>query len=125
MVPYVQSRLLYGLKTLFGIEHMPALPAWLFSDEALIRLVGCNAQQVRHRVCQRGAAHRQGPRTTGPIGPDALADNLVKLHVRDLEALCNSVIRALAKTGVFRAKVTCIVDATDLETTAQSEGCAR
>jgi hypothetical protein len=88
-----------------------------------MRLVGFNAYQVRHGVCQRGAAKRQGPRTTGPICPDALADNIVKLNMRDLEALFNGVIRALAKAGVFAAKVTSIVDATDLETTAQYEGC--
>lgn len=34
----------------------------------------------------------------------------------------NRVIRALAQAGVFAAKVTGIVDATDLETTAQYEG---
>jgi Transposase DDE domain len=125
MVPVVQYLLLYSLKTLFGIESMHALPALRFSDVALMRLVGFNAHQVRHGVCQRGAAQRHGPRSTGPICPDALADNIVKLNVRDLEALFNGVIRALARTGVFAAKVTGIVDATDLETTAQYEGCGQ
>jgi Transposase DDE domain len=125
MVPIVQDVLLYSLKTLFGIESMNALPALLFSDEALMRLVGLNAQQVRHGVCQRGAAQRQGPRTTGPICADALAENIVKLNLRDLEALFNSAIRALAKAGVFAAKVTGIVDATDLETTEHDESCGR
>ena len=102
---------------------MNALPALLFSDEALMRLIGFNAQQVRQGGCQRGAARRQGPRTTGPICPDALAENIVKLSLRDLEALFNGVIRALARARVFTTKVTGIVDATDLETTAQYEGC--
>jgi Transposase DDE domain len=125
MVPFVQYVLLYSLKTLFGIESMNALPALLFSDEALMRLVGFNAQQVRHGVCQRGAAQRQGPRRTGPICADALADNIVKLNLRDLEAWFNGVIRTLAKAGVFTAKVTGIVDATDLETTEHYEGCGQ
>jgi DDE family transposase len=125
MVPCVQYLLLYSLKTLFGIESMQALPALLFSDEALMRLVGFNAQQARHGVCQRGAAQRQGPRITGPICSDALADNIVKLNVRDLEALFNGIIRALAKAGVLAAKVTGIGDATDLETTAADEGCGQ
>jgi hypothetical protein len=43
MVPVVQYLLLYGLKTMFGIESMNALPALLFSDEALMQLVGFNA----------------------------------------------------------------------------------
>jgi hypothetical protein len=125
MVPFVPYRLLYSLNTLFGIESRPALPALRCSDEALMRLVGFNAQQVRQGVCQRGAAKRQGPRTRGPICPDALADNLVQLNVRDLEAWFNGVIRALAQAGMLAAKVTGIVDATDLETTARYEGCGQ
>jgi hypothetical protein len=125
MVPVVQYLLLYSLKTRFGIESMHALPALLFSDEALMCLVGFNAQQVRQGVCQRGAAQRQGPRITGPICSDTLADNIVKLNVRDLEALFKSVIRALAKAGVFAAQVTGIVDATDLEPTAGYDGCGQ
>ena len=123
MVPVVQYVLLYGLKTLFGIERMNALPALLFSDEALMQLVGFNAQQVRHGVCQRGAAKRQQPRTAGPICPDTLANKLVKLNLRDLAAWFNGTIRALAKAGIFGAKVTGMVDGTDLETTAAYEGC--
>jgi hypothetical protein len=42
-----------------------------------------------------------------------------------LEVLFNSVIRALAKAGLFRAKVAGIVDGTDLETTAQYKGCGQ
>jgi Transposase DDE domain len=125
MVPFVQYILLYSLKTLLGIESMNALPALLFSDEALMRLVGFNAHQVRHGVCQRGAAQRQGPRTMGPICADALADNIVKLNLRDLETLFNDVTRALAKAGILGVQVTGSVDATDLETTAHYEGCGQ
>ena len=56
MVPYVQYVLLYGLKTLFGIERMNALPALVFSNEALMQLVGFHAQHVRQGVCQRAYA---------------------------------------------------------------------
>lgn len=122
MVPCVQSRLLSSLKTLFGIEGMNALPALLCSDVARMRLVGVTAPQGRHGVCQRGAAQRQGPRRPGPLWPDALADNRVPLHVRDLEAWLTGPIRAVAKAGVFAATVTGIVEATALETTAQDKG---
>jgi hypothetical protein len=104
---------------------MNALPALLFSDEALMRLVGFNAQHVRHGVCQRGAAKRQHPRTEGPICPDTLAHNSVQLHLRDLTAWFNGTMRALAKAGIFGTTVTGIVDATDLETTAVYEGCGQ
>jgi hypothetical protein len=95
------------------------LPALLCSDAALMRLVGFKAHRVRHGVCQRGAAQRQGPRAKGPLCADALADNIVKLNVRHLEALFNGVIRALAKAGGVAAKLTGLGDATEWETTAQ------
>jgi Transposase DDE domain len=125
MVPFVQYVLLDGLKTLFGRESIKALPALLFSDEALMRLVGFNAQQVRRGVCQRGAAKRQGERTPGPMCPDTLAKNIVKVNLRELEGLFNGAIRALAKAGVFGTKVTGLADGTDLETTERYTGCGR
>lgn len=125
MIPFVQYLVLYGLKTLFGIKSMHALPSWLFSDEALMQLVGFNAQQVRQGVCQRGRTKRQGERTPGPICPDTLANNMVQCNLRDLEALFNGVIRALAKAGVFGKRVTGIADGTDLETTERYQDCGQ
>jgi len=125
LVPFVQYVLLYGVKTLFGIESINALPSLLFSDEALMQLVGFNAQQVRQGICQRGATKRQGERLPGPICPDTLAKNIVKWNVRDLEAVFNGSIRALAKAGVLGAKVTGIADGTDVETTKRYTGCGQ
>lgn len=125
MVPFVQYVLLYSVKTLFGIESINALPSLLFSDEALMQLVGFNAQQIRQGICQRGATKRQAEREPGPICPDTLANNIVKWHVRDLEGVFNGTIRALAKAGVFGPKVTGIMDGTDLETTERYTGCGQ
>ena len=124
-VPVVPSVLRYSLKPLLGIESMKALPPLLCRDEARMRLVGCKAQPARQGGCPRGAATRQGPRTTGPICPDTLAAPLVALHRRDLDALCHGVIRALAHGGVRAAKGTGIVAATARETTAPSAGCGQ
>ena len=88
-------------------------------------LVGFNAQQVRQGICQRGASKRQGERLPGPLCPDTLAKNIVKWHLRDLAVLFNTSIRALAQAEVFGAKVTGILDATDLETTQQYAGCGQ
>jgi DDE family transposase len=125
MVPYVQYVLLYGLKTLFGIKSMNALSPLLFSDEAVMQLVGFNAQQVRQGICQRGAGKRQGERPPGPINPETLANQIVKLNLRDLERVFNGAIRALAKAGVFAKQVTGIADGTDLKTTACYRGCGQ
>jgi Transposase DDE domain len=125
MLPFVQYVLLYGVKTLFGIKSINALPSLLFSDEALMQLVGFNAQQVRQGICQRGATKRQGARLPGPLCPDTLAKNIVKWNLQELERVFNGAIRALAKAGVFGAKVTGIADGTDLETTKHYTGCGQ
>jgi hypothetical protein len=125
MVPTYRAVLLYGLKTLFGIDSMKALPALLFSDEALMPLVAFKAQHVCQGVCQRGAAKRQGERTPGPMSPDTLANTIVKLHVRDLEFVFNGAIRVLARAKVFGTKVTSMADGTDLETTERDTGCGQ
>jgi hypothetical protein len=117
--------LLYGLKTLCGMKRMKALPALLCSDEALLPLVGFKAQQVRHGVCQRGAAKRQGARQPGPIGPETLAKPVVRLNLRDLESVFHGAMRALARAGVFEAQVTGLVAGTDLETTERYTGCGQ
>jgi hypothetical protein len=123
MVPFVPYVLRDGVKTLFGLERMNALPALLCSDEALRRLVGFNAHQVRDGVGQRGAAKRQHARAPTPRCPATLATNMVPCTVRALEALCNGVMRALAKAGLFGKRVTGMADGTDVETTARDADC--
>jgi hypothetical protein len=124
-LPVIQYVLRYGLKTLFGITRMNALPPLLFSDEAVMQLGGFNAQQVRQGICQRGAPKRQGERTSGPLGSDTPAKPIVTLNLRDVEAVFHGSIRALAKAGLFGAKVTAMADGTDRETTERDTGCGQ
>jgi hypothetical protein len=125
IIPFVPDVLRYGVKTLCGIERIKALPSLLCSDEALMPLVGFNAQQVRQGICQRGATKRQGERSPGPMCPETLAKNIVKWNLQDLEVVFNGSIRALANAGVFGATVTGIADGSDLETTERYTGCGQ
>jgi Transposase DDE domain len=125
MVDFFQYVMLYGMKTLFGIEAMNALPALLFSDEAAMRLAGFNAVQLRDGICQRSHEKRQGAKAPGPLCPDTLADNIVKLSLEAMAAFLNGVVQDLAQAKVFARQVTGIVDGTDLETTARYEGCGQ
>jgi hypothetical protein len=90
-----------------------------------MQLVGFNAQQVRQGVCQRGATKRQGERSPGPLGPETLAKNIGKWNLRDLAAIFNGSIRALAQAGGFGRRVTGIADGTALETTERYRGCGQ
>jgi hypothetical protein len=68
MVPCVQYVLLYGLKTLLGIESMHALPALLFSDAALMRRWGS-----RRTRCGTGCANGARPHGRGRAPGDLSA----------------------------------------------------
>jgi hypothetical protein len=125
MVDFFQYVMLYGMKTLFGIESMNALPSLLFSDAAAMRLAGFNAVQIRDGICQRSHEKRQREKAPGPLCPDTLADNIVKLSLEAMEAFLNGVVHDLAQARVFARQVTGIVDGTDLETTARYEGCGQ
>ena len=79
MVAFFQDVMLSGMKTLLGMEAMHALPDLVGSDDAAMRLAGCNAVQLRDGICQRRHDKRQGAKTLGPLCPDPLADNIVQL----------------------------------------------
>src|SRR5204862_197175 len=56
LVPTVQFVLLYVLRVLFGSESMNELPRVLFSNLALMELVGFNAHQCTEGLTKRGEA---------------------------------------------------------------------
>lgn len=122
MVPFFQLVLLYFLKVLFGVEAMSALPRLLFSNEGAMRLVGFNAHQVKNGVCRRGE-HRRKQAKQGPICDDVLANNIVKIPLKIIEAFFNRVVRVLARTGIFPKKIKVIIDPTDIPTTRFWEDC--
>jgi hypothetical protein len=95
MGPVVQCLLLDGLKTLVGIESRNALPALLFSAEALMRLVGLNTPQGRHgAVSARG---RSGARRY-VTAEGADVSLLAFIDGSDVEAFF--LIKSLVITGV-------------------------
>jgi hypothetical protein len=49
----------------------------------------------------------------------------VKWQLRDLQGVCNGAIRTLAKAGIFGAKVTGMMDGTNLEAIERYSGCGQ
>jgi hypothetical protein len=125
MGPFVQDVVLDGRKTLCGLERLHALPALWCREEARLRLVGFKAPQVRPGGCHRGRTKRPGERTPGPIGPETVAHNRVPCHWRALAAVCNGVVRALAKAGVVGKRGTGMADGPALETPERDQGCGQ
>lgn len=122
MVSVTQYIILYMQKVIYGIKCMDSLEELLLSDQAAMRLVGFNAHQVKNGICNRGESKRKYKERTGPIIPQTLANNIVKIPVRQMENFFNNCIKSLAKAKTFPKKLKVIIDSTDIETKAGFPG---
>lgn len=125
MVPFIQFILIYLIKIVYGICYMEPIADLIFTNQALMKLVGFNATQIKNGVCNRGDHKRKHKEKTGPICVDALANNLVKLSVKMVEALFNQAVSALARFGSFPKKIICSIDTSLIETTKTFSGCGK
>jgi hypothetical protein len=125
LVPTVQFVLLYFLKVLLGAESMNALPRVLFSDLALMELVGFNAHQCESGLTKRGDASRTTKKKQGPITAQCLADNICKLTQEEMERLFNSMVQVLARRGWFAGNLRVALDGSKVPTPASYQGCGK
>lgn len=125
MVPFIHFIMIYLIKIVYGICYMEPIADLIFTNQALMKLVGFNATQIKDGVCKRGDCKRKHKEKTGPICVDALSNNLVKLSVKTVEALFNQAIVALATFGSFPSKIVGIIDTSLLETTKSFQGCGK
>src|SRR5437660_9088841 len=122
LVPTVQFVLLYFLKVLLGAESMNELPRVLFSDLALMELVGFNAHQCESGLTKRGDASRQRKKKQGPLTAQCLADNICKISQKEMERLFNSMVHLLARRGWFSGKLLVALDGSKVPTPQSYEG---
>ncbi len=122
LVPTVQFVLLYFLKVLLGGESMHELPRVLFSDLALMELVGFNAHQCANGLTKRGDASRLTKKKQGPLTAQCLADNICKIPQEEMERLFNRMVQLLAQRGLFSGQLVVALDGSKLPTPSSYEG---
>ncbi len=122
-LPTIYFILLYATRVLFGIESSNGLPSLLFSNVAVMTLIGFNARQVAQGMTQRGAKLRTEASEYTLMDPQTLARTICKASARELEHLFNGTIRCLAAFGVFMAEVMIAVDGTQVVTTRRFRAC--
>ena len=125
LVPTVQFLLLYLLKVLFGGQSMNELPRVLFSQVALMELIGFNARQVEQGLTKRGDAQRQTKKKQGPLTPQCLADNISKLTQEQMEQLFNAMVRCVVGWGLLDGERLAALDGSKLPTPETYEGCGK
>ena len=122
LIPVVQFVLLYMMKALFGIESMNALPQLLFSNVALMTMIGFNAYQVANGFTRRGDDRRRNKPKRGPLTPQCLAQNICKLTVEQMESFFNGVVRLIVGMGLLQGNLIVALDGSKLPTTKKYEG---
>jgi hypothetical protein len=122
-LPTIYFILLYGTRVLLGIASTNALPSLLFSNVALMSLIGFNAWQVAQGMTQRGAKLRTEASEYTLMDPQTLTGTICKASARELEHLFNGTIHCLATFGVFMAQAMVVVDGTPVVTTKRFHGC--
>lgn len=122
-LPTIYFLLLYGSRVLFGINSINALPVLLFSNVAVMTLIGFNARLVKEGMSKRGQRQRTDVRPYVLMDPQTLAETICKSSLSELEKLFNGTIRCLAQYGIFMAEMMVAMDGTGIETTAHFSGC--
>ena len=122
-LPTVFFVLLYGVRVLYGITSTNALPTLLFSNVAVMTLLGFTAEQVATGLTQRGASQRTGAHEYCLMDPQTVTNTLCKASLTALERLFNATIHRLAAFGVFMGEVMVAVDGSRLATTPTFTGC--
>jgi Transposase DDE domain len=122
-VPTLYFLLLYGSRILFGIESMNALPVLLFSNVAVMTLIGFNLRFVQEGLSKRGASQRRNARAYVLMDAQTLAETICKSSLAELEKLFNGTIHGLAQYGIFLAEMMVALDGTRIVTTTHFEGC--
>ncbi len=125
LVPTVQFVLLYLLKVLVGGQSMNELPRVLFSNVALMELVGFNAWQVEEGLTKRGDAQRTTKKKQGPLSPQSLADNISKLSREQMERLFNQMVQRVVGWGLLDGERIAALDGSKLPTPASYQGCGK
>jgi Transposase DDE domain len=126
-IPTIYFLLLYGSRLLFGINAMNALPVLLFSNVAVMTLIGFNGRLVQEGLSERGKKQRTDVRPYVLMDPQTVAATICKSSVAELEKLFNGTIQALATFGLFMAEMMVAIDGSQIVTTEhfRGRGCQR
>jgi len=118
LLPFIQFVLFTIMRCVGGVQSMLATRDVLLTDEALMGLLGFNAEQVRVGNNDRGLSRQTKPvEIRGPFSFETVADNITRIGKDKLVDMFNGVIRCLAAQGMFPKRIHAILDATDDEAT--------
>jgi len=108
---------------LCGITSTNALSSLLFSNVAVMLLLGFTGEQVTQGMTRRGASLRTAASEYALLDPQTLANTISKASATALMTLFNGSIHCLAAFGISMAEVMVAVDGTRIVTTPTFSDC--
>ena len=125
------------MRVVAGLSFFWHVHPVLLRSQPLMRLVGFNGREIREGTSNRGKKKtayeepngtdekRQPTAIRGPICPDSIAAFIQAIGTHALERLFNGVVRILAEHSFFAKRIHALLDASDIESTQQCEGCGK
>jgi hypothetical protein len=133
-VPFMAVIFIYLMRIVAGLKFFWHIDPVILHSQPLMRLVGFNGRAVREGTCNRGKKKspsncepndQQPTKIRGPVCPEFIASSITAIAASALEKLLNGVIAILAATNFFPKKVSALLDASEIQSTEQCQGCGK
>jgi len=142
-VNFHSTLLIYVMRLVAGISFFWQIEPVLLCSLSLMRLVGFNGRQIREGTTARGLRkpaadtsdeeQKNGQvvepsppdQIRGPYCPESIAASISSITVSALECFFSAVIKILAANRFFPKRVHALLDATEIESTEQCNGCGK
>jgi Transposase DDE domain len=130
--------LIYLMRIVAGLAFFWHIEPVVLHSQALMRLVGFNAREIREGTSRRGSkkpaeqpsqetedpapAMEPGSTIRGPVCADSIATYIQAIAASALERLFNTVVTVLAARAFFPKHVHATLDASEIQSTERCEG---
>ena len=129
-VPFSAIMLTYLMRMVAGLKFFYHIGPVLLQSQPLMHLVGFNGYQVKQGVNRRSLdksstdwEDKNNTAIRGPICSEFIASFMVAIADKTLERVFNKIISILAAYSFFPREINALLDASDLESTEQCQGC--
>ena len=136
--------LIYLMRIVCGLPFFWNIKSVILQSQSLMRLVGFNGRQIRKGTSERGKRKQKSgsqeacagePEKSqdeddkipirGPFCPQSIGKFVSAILASALERFFNGVIRILAAHSFFPKRVHALLDASEIQTTENCEGCGK
>lgn len=135
-VPFMAIMYIYLMRIIAGLKFFWHIDPVVLHSQALMRLVGFNGREIREGTCDRGKKKsldnsdekkddKNPTKIRGPVCPDFIAASISSIVASVLENIFNKTITILAANNFFPKKVHALLDASEIQSTEQCEGCGQ